>query len=330
MSRRYLRHSVFTVQPGIPDNRKNALLRVQVSRWSAFRNTKYAAQWAGRQASVYAWDQDEIKKSIVESGHDEKRCAIWPEGFIRTRIENGARLIAAIEGFEGQVWKNGFLTASRWWHESPHKYEWDLFLRAAGVSLDQLGEENPEAVHADFLDTPWTHNMSYVDAAWSLLEDPKYAAVIIAIVTAPFIYLASEYITLVTARSNVDRQLSALSVETEGIRKLRNMAINNLGQINDYLALEVYPSQLSLISTASGLLSTYNVRLIEWNYDVGTLSFTLTADHEIDATGLITTFEKSGTFSNVSASRTGPDGQVRARMDVRPMRTRPENRLQSP
>ena len=268
--------------------------------------------------SVYAWDDQEIKKAIADAGFNERRCTICPETFIRSPLQNGTRLIAAIDGFEAQSWQDGFLAFSRWWPHKPSQMDWSMFLRAAALPLDQSGGQVPDISPSEFLEVPWTRQGGSLGMAWSLLEDPLYAAALATLVAAPFVYIGVEYATLAVAKAHVENSRESLSVQTQGIRKLRSEAIANLDEIEDYLSLEVYPSQFEIMSTALGLLQSLDVKIPEWTYDVGTLSFTLRAEHNIDATFLITAFEKSGAFTNVTATRVGQEGQVRMHMDVLP------------
>ena len=150
------------------------MLRVQVRRWAPFPNVKYVAQWVENRASVYAWNDDDLKKNIAEAGINERRCIPYPETFVRTPLQNGVRLVSAIEGFEAQVWQQGFLAFSRWWPRSPSQSEWDMFLRASGIPLDQQAGPVPEPTPAEFLEVPWIHKDGYLGATWSLLEDPRY------------------------------------------------------------------------------------------------------------------------------------------------------------
>ncbi len=318
ISRRVTRQTVFTFPADIPENKREAVLRLQVRRWAPFPSAKYIAQWAGNRASVYAWDDDEAKKTLAGVGLNPRRGTVYPEVFFHSPFQNGARLITAIEGVEGQVWHEGFLMASRWWPQKPSRFEWEMFLRAATQPLAQNGGQVPEPEQLSFLETPWNREDAYLGIPWWLLEDTRYAAAAAALLLAPFIFMGFEYTTLAVANTRVKSTLDSVSVETQGVRKLRSQALTNLDQIDSYLALEVYPSQYEILTTALGLLENLSIKIPEWTYDVGTLSFTLRADHNIDATAVITAFEKSGIFTNVSTTRFGQEGSLRVRMDVQP------------
>ena len=330
VSRRSTRQTVFAFPPDIQDAKRKAMLRMQVRRWAPYPNVKYVAQWSANRASVYAWNDDEIKKSIADAGLSKRRCVIYPETFVRAPLQEGVRLVAAIEGFEAQVWQQGLLAYSRWWPHSPSQGDWDMFLRSSGIPLDQHVGPPPETATAEFLESPWVRQEGYLGVTWSLLEDPRYAAALATLVAAPFVYLGMECATLAIANARVTNNMEVLSVETQGIRKVRAAALSNLDVIEDYLSLEVYRSQFEVMTLALGLLQTLNVKIPEWTYDVGTLSFILRPNQDIDATALITAFEKSGAFANVTASRAGQgggqEGQIRVRMDVLPKPIKTQSR----
>ena len=325
LGRKATRQSVFTFPADVAENKKKALLRVQVRRWAPFPNVKYVAHWADNRASVYAWNDDEVKKDITDAGFNERRCVVYPETFMRTPLQNGVRLVAAIEGFEAQVWRDGFLAFSRWWAHKPAQLEWNMFLRSSGMPLDQDGSV-PEPDPAPFLESPWIRSEGHLGGPLALLEDPRYAVALGALIAAPFLYLSAEYLTLAISNARVKHTMETLSVETQGLRKMRSEAIANLDEVEDYLGLEIYPSQFEIMTMALGLLQSLNVKLLEWTYDVGSLSFTLRSERDIEATVLITSFEKSGAFANVAASRSGQDRQMTVRMDVLPKQPKAANR----
>lgn len=74
--------------------------------------------------------------------------AWMPESLVRTpAFADGPRLVATVRGVEGQVWRDGALTASQWWPEPPALESWRRFLRSAGTSPDaDAGVPQPQSV----------------------------------------------------------------------------------------------------------------------------------------------------------------------------------------
>jgi len=318
LSRRSTRQTVFTFPAELPDAKRKALIGLQVRRWAPWPNVKFSAYWAANRATVYAWNDDDVKTAIAEAGLSARRCIVTPESFVRRPLQDGVRLVTALDGFEGQVWQNGFIAFSRWWPRQPGQSEWDMFVRSAGLPLDQFAGQVPTPQDVPFLESPWTHQQNYLAGAWAMLEDPRYAAVAAAVVAAPFVYLAVQYATLAVSNARVNSQIEQITLETQGVRKQRSQALANLDEIDDFLSLEVYPTQFEILTTSLSLLQPMNAKIAEWTYDVGTLSFTLRPTQELEPTFLITAFEKIGLFSNVTATRSGQEGLIRVRMDVQP------------
>ncbi len=65
-----------------------------------------------------------------------------------------AGLIACLNGVEGQVWKGGQLTGSRWWREAPNDREWSLFCTSLGLEP----YPTPKVAPANVLRQPWKPN----------------------------------------------------------------------------------------------------------------------------------------------------------------------------
>lgn len=84
--------------------------------------------WVGSVAHVWSW----LPPSDVGA---RERAGWMPETLLRGRADtDGPRLLALIEGVEGQVWKGGGLVASQWWPIAPAVDAWHRFLRSAGLS----------------------------------------------------------------------------------------------------------------------------------------------------------------------------------------------------
>src|SRR5262249_536613 len=93
LSRSFLRQRVFELADGLPESKRKSALNLLVRKWSPYPVTGFQAQWVGRRASVYAWDAGKVNAAIVASGFHPSRCTVWPETFMRSPIEDGARIV---------------------------------------------------------------------------------------------------------------------------------------------------------------------------------------------------------------------------------------------
>ncbi len=289
-----------------------------VRKWSPFPAPQFAAQWAGHRACVYAWDAVAVAAAISEAGESAQRCTVWPETFFRPPMEDGIRLAQMADGVEGQVWKGGLLTATRWWPAAPAPRDWAIFLRAAGVDLTQVPLEVPTPTESELLALPWTVASAPVTDLFSLLQNERAAAIAAAVVAAPFIYYLAQATVLLVGTMRIESSIAGLTAANQSIRADRAAAFTNLENIESYLALESTPSQFQIMNVVSTLLSDSKVKIDEWNFDAGNLQLVIQADRPLEAPFFIEMFEKDERFSNVSGTVGNQQRELRLSMQVDP------------
>lgn len=308
---------MFEFPEALPENKRGSALQLQVRRWAPFANTKHAAHWVGQRASVYAWDGDLVAAAMTEAGDTPARCAAWPETFFRPAHDHGVRLVKAVDGVEGQAWRDGLLVATRWWPAEPSRIDWVLFLRTAGVPQDGQAVSVPAAAELPFLETPWTEATAPIANAWALLQIPKVAASIGVVLAAPVVYYLTQIAVLGAAKARVDAAREVLSASSQGVRNDRAAALADLDAVDAYLALETYPSQFEVLSRAVQLLREKNVSISEWTYDNGNLDMTVRSPASLDASTFIEMFEKTAPFSNASATTSDQARELRLKVQIR-------------
>lgn len=318
LSRCFVRQNIFEVAETLPDAKRKLALGLLVRKWSPFPSSQFAVQWAGNRACVYAWDGDAAAAAIAASGFPAGRCTVWPETFFRPPMTDGHRLAAMIDGFEGQVWKSGLLTATRWWPVTPSAREWATFLRASGVELTQTALIVPPPAQSDVLSQPWTMIAAPVTDLWSLLQNERAAAVAAAVIAAPFLYYLAQSAILIGGTIHVESRISDLTAANQTIRADRSTAFTNLESVEAYLSLERLPSQFETMNVVMALLLDSKVSVGEWSFDAGTLEILVQADRPLEAPFFIEMFEKDDHFSNVSGTVGNQQRELRLSMQVEP------------
>lgn len=111
----------------LPARQRTAAARIAVMR-DALPGALTRIAWSGAVAHVWSW--------LPPTATTARERAGWvPETLLRGRADtDGARLVALVEGVEGQVWKDGALVASQWWPAAPGVEAWHRFLRSAGLA----------------------------------------------------------------------------------------------------------------------------------------------------------------------------------------------------
>jgi len=226
------------------------------------------------------------------------------------------RMAVMTDGFEGQVWRDGFLAASRWWPAPPSTSEWISFLRSAGADLSQIPQPVPR--EAPLLNQPWTAASVPITDFWSLLQNDRATAIAAAVLAIPFLYLIGEAGTLGIANAHVNGVLASLSDANKSIRMERSAALADLDVAQKYLALDPYPSQFQLMASAARLLRDSKLSISEWTYNVGSLELVIHGDSPIDATTYIKAFEGDPSFTNVTTTSENQERDLRMRMQVNP------------
>jgi len=289
-----------------------------VRKWSPFDQTDYAVHWSGAKASVYAWDKSAASSDITSSGLNPKRCEVLPETFIRTPLKIGFRLVKAIDGYEGQHWRNGQIRASRWWNDIPKPRDVQLFLRGAGASFDASNPQYQTVENPDFLEAPWTADTRSVNDIWSLLQTERIAAIAATVVAVPFLYFIGQIVALSVSVGGAQAEMDELSGTNQAVRAERSSALSNLDAVESYLTFERYPSQFEIIVAASEILEDKGITISEWIYDNGSLELGIESMSVLDSTYYIEEFEKAPMFANVRGSSGVQQQSLRLNITVLP------------
>ena len=265
---------------------------------------------------MYAWDNDQVAADITAAGYSPRRCDVWPETFLREPLADGFRLAAVNDGFEGQMWRNGFLTTSRWWESIPAPRDWLMFLRSAGIDLHGTPPEHPNPTEPQFLPTPWTLDSSHANDIWSLLQTERAVAVAAAVVAVPFLYLLGQALVISVATARANTTMAEMAETNQTVRIERSAALSDLDVIEAYLSLKPFPPQIEVLAHASTILGGRNLTISEWLYDNGNLDLTLESVAPLDSTFYIEAFEKDDLFSGVNGSSGVQQKTLRLNMQV--------------
>src|SRR3990172_2060065 len=117
----------------VPKAQRTQALRLQIRQWSPYASPGQYVVWGQDDALVWAWDADRL---------------------LHPTLLSGLRLVACLDGVEGQLWRERRPVHSRWWPESPSATEWLNFQRDAGIAPGQ-GDAVPAPQAPPWLKQPW-------------------------------------------------------------------------------------------------------------------------------------------------------------------------------
>lgn len=298
--------------PALPAARRRAFVATAVRRWAPFPDPQYHVEWAGPRAMVWAWSAQAVRALPSEAALDPPRRLIPESLLVGAPGEDGTELLALEEGFEGRVWRQHALAASRWWPAVPELDEWNGFLRGAGLPA---AERVPEAQRPPLRAQSWAGAMA---GGWPELAR-RYRAVglwaaagVLALVfAAPIAGIAR----LAWAGARVQAQIAAQDQSLQAILSAREQAERDAAAVEALLALRPPAGQLDLLATVAGLLPA-GARIMEWRMpNAQTLEVVLSQDRP-DPRTLVQAWQGSGRFQEVGADlgRTPQEVTLRARI----------------
>ncbi|MDX2225454.1 MAG: hypothetical protein SFV21_22060 [Rhodospirillaceae bacterium] len=316
VSRALLKHETFTVPANLSVAQRRATLTLMIRRWAPFQAAGHAVSWAGPQACVYAWDEDKVAAAIAAAGLDRAKCTIVPETFLRAPAADGVRLVACIDGVEGQVWSNAMLLATRWWARPPSAAEWSGFIRVARLGPVRADLGRPDVSNVAFMDAPWALRRDLLADALTLLDTPQYRAAAVALALAVPVFLGAKLTAMASTTADLQVEVNRLLAASEPVRAQRDATLANLDAADRMLALEPFPSQFDALAQAFALLNGQNVKIIDWTYDTGVIEMSIEGDGDLEATRFIELFEQDPLFAEVSARTLAQSRSLRLKFNL--------------
>ncbi|HZT87010.1 MAG TPA: hypothetical protein VFA12_03505 [Stellaceae bacterium] len=293
-------------------------LRLQFERLSPFVETGSHAHFGRDFASLWLWDAEAVRLAAESVGADLRRLRALPETALMAPAGSDVRLVATIDGFEGQSWIDGGLAASHWWPSLPDARQWLRFLRGASVPHDSPAPLAPQPVRLDWLDRPWTRDRAAGGKPLEQFDLRLAGAGIGVVLLLAYCYVGGEWLRL---RHDVAAAATAIEARAQSdlpAAEARAAALDNLAAIQALHGLDRYPSQLALMARVASSLPKNETHLTAWNWDRGQLEVTVAANHPLDARFFVRSLEQIDGFKNVAAQRAGGDNSLNIRLVVEP------------
>jgi len=291
-------------------------LALEIKRLSPFKETGSWFHLSAGFASVWLWDQEATRAAGALAGIDVARLRVLPEPALLPPLEAGTRLIEVLDGYEGQHWVNGGLSASRWWPELPDERAWLLFQRGASVSPDALSPIVPEPLRLARTERPWTKARTSGAFDLSRLDMRLVMAGGALVILALYGYQGARYAHARMAVAAQEQEIEKRASAIEPILTARAQALDNLAAIEAFRALDPYPGQLTLMARVAEALPSDGAHLDDWLFDKGRLELSIASDKPIDVVKLVRSLEASGVLADVAAERAGNNNTLRLHASV--------------
>lgn len=306
----------------VPRASRAAALNLQLQQWTPFADSGYYVAWSDGCALAFCWDAARVAEAVSGQNLNPGRVRVIPETVLRPAGSAGARLLASLQGCEGQLWADGQLAQSRWWKDRPAADEWLAFQRDAGCLPDIQQADVPAPQDLTLADTPWARTAD--GFGWSVgnWRDEKLAYFALALLLLPpTAWQAARLHHYGLATEQLQAELDALQQEAGPVADARGQALQALARVQQLQAIDPYPSQLALMAWIGEKLIRPGERLVEWNYQDGKLKITLATATEIESSStLVNTLQLSGLFDNVHTQPSKTPKSITLEMDVLPLK----------
>lgn len=268
-------------------------------------------------ATIWSWDKAEIE---ALSGARETRAI--PEPLVRTRGDDGARLVQAIEGYDGEVWVGGNLVASRWWSEEPTDFEWREFMvgaRSPGWPEDASGQpiEFDRPVPRP---VSWRSNLVWVRRGWrerlESITASQVAMAALLLAAAPIGFEVARTVSLEHKISSLQATLEAERIRSEPWLQLRRRAYFDLARID---AMTAYGDPAALIFALMDLghaFGTETPAIDQVAFTNGEIRVTLANNASSSIVDLVSALENSRNWDRVRYDATSRQIIGRILMDI--------------
>lgn len=272
----------------VPVKRRRQAAAIAVAAEAASASTDTVVAW--QDGIAHVWSHD------FEAG---TRPRAWiPETLLRPAAPaDGARLVACLEGVEGQFWRGGRLVASRWWAEAPGVLAWERFLRGAGAEVDT---RVPAAQHLGW-SQPWARRTGIAALDPAALEGVLWKGLFATLVLVAGWDLAR--VQVVDAkREGVQRDLERARRQAAPLLAARERAEAAADDLARWQGLVQPVSDYTLMADVVAPLPKGS-RLVAWQRDKEKLTAAVQGP-DMDARKYVLAFAKNPRLADVEATPT--------------------------
>jgi len=280
-----------------PMAERDQALDWQIRRWSPYPETGEYIGWQGASAFVWIWDRRLQRQSLEAEGLSGRAMSVVPESALYPPAADAEwRLVRCRSGVEGQHWRTGRLRAGHWWPHPPEESEWFHFQRAQG----RVPQPPPEVETFPLLDKPWVQPrypwLRHWRDQWRRLLYPV-AALWIFLLLREAAVLGRWYQEI----SDATGQVRVLQQRIAPLLTARSQARADLERLKALMRLAERPPQLVLMARiAQPLPNSPDVRLADWHYEGGTLSFVVKGE-DLDPRYYVARYQVLPRFRDVIA-----------------------------
>ena len=254
-----------------------------------YRNPAYHLDWGEGSVGVWSWPADLTDKLDGFEG----RAA--PETVLKDRGD-GPRLVRCLDGFEGQVFENGELVASRWWPLQPDETQWRSFVRGARGDID-AGSPAPITLDMAAAARPAPLLQRLDGLRRSGWRD--IAALAVVAFLAPGLFLAGQAVHLCLQARSLSSELEVLREDAAELSAARSAAQQSIATLQTYSAAIDTPHPAFLLAEFIDVITQFEADLSEFEVRDGRLTAAISTPSGFQPAPLVQALENGTLFSEL-------------------------------
>lgn len=305
ISRALTHFELVTRPPGTISPRTVKAAQMAAQARTPFRDAEVYLVWGKTQVGVWSWS-----KSTLEAFAGSE-CRAVPETVLHAPAE-GLVLRACLDGFEGQLWQDSELLASRWWPYQPAADEWTAFVRG-------LKGEYPTAVPVPMRAAPVSPSQPPVYRLLQLVQRPArkdLAALAILLLGLPVLFLGGESLNLQASIYRANSELASLQDVTGEVVEARTQARYGASQIAAYSDTLHKPHPMEILAVFAEAAADAETQLERANITDARLEMVLQSSEALSPAALVELLESHPTLSRVRFAPLGQQNLWRVEADV--------------
>lgn len=310
-----LRHFLIDLPAGLTRGQREKALRLQLSKKSPYEDFDFAAHWHEGRASCYVWHRGQVGSAI--DALNASNITPVPEPFMVARpdIEDGVCLVRRVRGVECLIIRNGIISASRWWGDTPSAAKLDQFLRAEG----EAGVEVSENGQMPWLDNPWHLDQTRQISDAARVSPKSVAAVGAGLLLIVFCFQLGQIAYSLSQLSALKDEIADLDDGSLEIRRARGETFAERNRVEALIGLYPYPEQLDVLAGVSGVAAPFQASIVQWKYGNGRLEFSMApGKQDVPAPLVIRMLESNPIFSDVSTRTMERTGELEFQLSIVP------------
>jgi hypothetical protein len=256
----------------------------EAQAWAPWGVDAMAVHAGSGGVTCWAWPADAVRRLLADHRMTGRR--VLPVTAVQPAGADGPRLVAVEGGFDGQMWRDGVLRASRFWEAPPTVADWRALRREAGLPASAEPASWPTPIRLPFR-RPWV-----AAGARPMVTRHRPLAIAAAVSIALIAFTSGEAL-----RADADRR-AALDARAEGeaasgaalaARRAEADARERAAMLAPYLTTS---SPLDPMADLLRALPPDGWRLVEWQAGPTEVRATFATTAEIDPLALVAALER--------------------------------------